>query len=237
MGEQIVNIYCDESCHLLEDGHEVMTLGALWCPLEKRLRMCRELRELKHRHGIPPSTEVKWIKVSPAKLDFYLSWIDHFFDQDDLRFRAVVILEKTGLRHASYQQSHDDWYYKMLWLLISRMLSPERQHCIYLDIKDTHSGEKARKLHEVLCTSQYDFKRSIIKKVQSITSHESELLQLCDLLIGAIGYLNRGQQGSQAKLRVVERIKERSGLSLKESTLIGAQKVNLFFWKGAQSSE
>jgi len=28
----IYNIYCDESCHLENDGEKVMVLGAIWCP-------------------------------------------------------------------------------------------------------------------------------------------------------------------------------------------------------------
>ena len=63
---ETLNIYCDESCHLLNDGHEVMTLGALWCPLERRREISVRLREIKVKHGIPVTTEVKWVKVSPA---------------------------------------------------------------------------------------------------------------------------------------------------------------------------
>ena len=29
------NVYCDESCHLENDGQKAMVLGAIWCPLEK----------------------------------------------------------------------------------------------------------------------------------------------------------------------------------------------------------
>jgi len=32
---QTYNVYCDESCHLQNDGLSVMVLGAVWCPLEK----------------------------------------------------------------------------------------------------------------------------------------------------------------------------------------------------------
>ena len=27
-----IHIYCDESCHLENDGMKAMVLGALWCP-------------------------------------------------------------------------------------------------------------------------------------------------------------------------------------------------------------
>ena len=66
-----INIYCDESCHLQNDGHRVMTLGALWCPMEKRREISVRLREIKAQHKISPTTEVKWVKVSPAQVAFY----------------------------------------------------------------------------------------------------------------------------------------------------------------------
>jgi hypothetical protein len=229
-----LNIYCDESCHLLNDGHEVMTLGALWCPLERRREISVRLREIKAKHGIPVSTEVKWVKISPAKVAFYHDWLDYFFDDDDLHFRAVVIPHKSALRHDDFCQTHDEWYYKMLFTLVSPILKPENRHRIYLDHKDTHSAAKAAKLHEVLCASAYDFDRSIIERVQPVVSHESELLQLCDLLIGTVGYANRGLSGSAAKVRLVARMKARSGLSLTRSSLLNATKVNLFRWEGGK---
>lgn len=233
---ETLNIYCDESCHLLNDGHEVMTLGALWCPLERRREISVRLREIKARHGLPAATEVKWVKVSPAKVAFYQDWMDYFFDDDDLRFRAVVIPRKSALRHGDFGQTHDEWYYKMLFSLVSPLLKPENRHRIYLDRKDTHGAAKAAKLHEVLCGSRYDFDRSVIERVQPVLSHESELLQLCDLLIGAVGYANRGLSGSAAKMRLVARMKERSHLVLTRSSLVNATKVNIFHWEGGKRS-
>lgn len=231
---EILNIYCDESCHLLHDGHEVMTLGALWCPLDRRREISVRLREIKQKHGIPVSTEVKWVKVSPAKVEFYQDWMDYFFDDDDLHFRSVVIGRKSSLRHEEHGQTHDEWYYKMLFALVSPLLKPENRHRIYIDQKDTHSGQKANKLHQVLCSSRYDFDRSIIERVQPVASHESELLQLCDLLVGAVGYTNRGLTGSAAKMKLVARMRERARLSLTRSTLVNAAKVNIFHWEGGK---
>ena len=103
---------------------------------------------------------------------------------------------------------------------------------IYLDHKDTHSAAKASKLQDVLRENAYDFDRSIIERVQPVVSHESELLQLCDLLIGAVGYANRGLTGSRAKTQLVARMRHRSRLSLTKSTLVSATKVNLLLWEG-----
>ena len=230
-----LNIYCDESCHLMNDGHRVMTLGALWCPAQKRREISVRLREIKAQHGIPPKSEVKWVKVSPAKVAFYQDWIDYFFDDDDLHFRAVVIPDKSVLRHDDFAQTHDDWYYKMLFTLLKVILRDQGAHCIFIDQKDTHSANKARKLHEVLCNSAYDFDQNIIQRVQPVPSHEIELLQLCDLLIGAIGYANRGLASSPAKTQLVQRLRERSHLSLNRNTLLRAEKINLLIWEGGRN--
>jgi len=86
----IYNVYCDESGHLEHDHLRVMVLGAVWCPLEKAAEIAGRLREIKIKHGLPASFEVKWAKVSPGKLSFYADVLNYFFDDDDLHFRALV---------------------------------------------------------------------------------------------------------------------------------------------------
>ncbi len=231
---QIYNVYCDESCHLENDPHKVMTLGAVWCPLEKVKEISTRLREIKQHHNLKPDFEVKWTKVSPAKVQFYLDWIDYFFDDDDLHFRSVVITDKSKLQHGEFKQTHDDWYYKMYFNLIKVILYPKSHYRIYIDIKDTKSADKVAKLHEVLANSFYDFSHNMIERLQVIRSHESEILQLADLLIGAVGYANRRLTENSAKLALVERMRDRSKYSLLKKTLPQENKVNILIWQASQ---
>lgn len=227
----IFNIYCDESCHLEHDQQPVMVLGALWCPREMVRDIAVRIREIKTRHNLSASFEVKWGKVSPARLDFYLDLLDYFFDCVDLHFRALIVGNKAALRHEGFGQDHDTWYYKMYFDLLKVLLSPHAEYRIYVDVKDTRSAVKLRKLHEVLCNNMYDFERRIIVDVQAVRSHEVEQVQLADLLIGAISYANRGLQTSPAKTALVERMKKRSHYSLTKTTLLREEKVNLFRWE------
>ena len=228
------NIYCDESCHLENDHQPVMVLGAVWCPLEKTRDMSVHLRDIKERHGLSPKFEVKWTKVSPAKQDFYLDLLDYFFENDDLHFRALVVQDKSKLQHELYEQTHDTWYYKMYFEMLKVILDPQRCYRIYIDIKDTRSAAKINKLHDVLCNNVYDFQRQIIERVQMVLSHEVEILQLTDMLIGAVSYVNRGLHMNAAKLAVVERMREHSGYSLTKTTLLKENKVNLFMWQATE---
>jgi len=231
---QVFNIYCDESCHMENDHQKIMVLGAIWCPLDKVKEISKRIREKKKENRLSENFEIKWTKVSPSKKEFYLDIIDYFFDDDDLHFRALIVSDKTLLRHEKFGQTHDEWYYKMYFDLLKVIINPEDRYRIYLDIKDTRGGNKISKLHEVLSNAKYDFSREIIERVQLVRSYEIEILQLTDLLIGAISYLNRGLSGNIGKEVLIARIKERSGYSLSRTTLLRENKVNIFRWDASE---
>jgi hypothetical protein len=229
------NIYCDESCHLEHDGQGAMVLGAVWCPLEKTPEIAERVRDIVKKHGLSSRFEVKWTKVSASKEALYLDLIDYFFDDDDLHFRALVIPDKSKLNHDAFPgQDHDGWYYKMYFDMLKALLSPNDRYRIYIDIKDTQGAAKVRKLHEVLSNNIYDFSREVVERVQLIRSHESALLQLSDLLVGAVSFVNRGllaETTNSGKQHVIERIRKRSRYTLDRTTLLREQKVNIFRWQ------
>jgi hypothetical protein len=232
---QVFNVYCDESCHLENDRQKAMVLGAVWCPLEKTREIAVRIREIKAKYGLPPEFEMKWVKVSPARVQFYLDVMDYFFDDDDLHFRALIVPDKSQLRHEDFQQTHDEWYYKMYFDMLKVILYPDARYRVYLDYKDTQGATKVEKLHEVLCNNMYDFSRRIIERVQLVRSHEVEILQLADLLTGTVSYVNRGLSTSASKQRLVDRMRERSEYKLTQTTLLWENKVNLFRWHPSEA--
>lgn len=229
------NFYCDESCHLEHDNSNVMVLGAVWCPKEKRHEINGRIKEIKARNGIQPNAELKWTKVSPVKKQVYEDLINYFFDEKDLHFRGLLIPHKDELKHLEFNQTHDEWYYKMYFSMLKAMLLPTEKYNIFIDIKDTHSSQKAQKLQEVIRNSIYDFSKNIIKQVKPIRSDEVQIMQITDVLIGAFGYKNRqfpeGEKRSQTKAELIQLIQKRSGYSLERSTLLREDKCNLFVWK------
>ena len=73
-------------------------------------------------HGDPASFEAKWSKVSASGADFYREYLDYFFDADELSFRALVVQDKSRLRHPDFGQTHDDWYYKMYYQTLAPLI-------------------------------------------------------------------------------------------------------------------
>lgn len=240
-----INIYCDESCHLQNDKQSVMVLGAIHCPASKKDEIFLRIDELKRKYNLIPKHnkhpkenrtyyEIKWNKVSKSQINFYRDVIDYFFDDDDLSFRVLVVPDKSLLDYEKYGHTHDTFYYKMYFSMLKAILQPAFAHNIYIDIKDTRSREKVDKLENVLRNDKYDYNKEIIKKLQQVRSHEVELVQLADLLIGAVSYVSRGLNTSEAKNELIELIRHRSRYSLLKSTLIKERKFNIFIWESSK---
>jgi len=226
---ELYNIYCDESCHLEHDGQPVMLLGAVWCPKDEAGKLAAELQAIKVKHRA--QGELKWTKVSGARQEFYLELVDWFFRTPSLHFRAIVVQQKEMLNHPEFNEgSHDNFYYKMYFSLLNKILSPDKKYNIYLDIKDTRSRLKLRKLRTVLCNNVHDFTSEMIGHLQSVHSREVELTQLVDLLLGAVAYRQRGLTRVRAKQAVVQSIEQFRGRDLLHSTPLSEQKFNLFLF-------
>lgn len=213
------NIYCDESCHLENDHKPYLFLGKVSSAYNQVKLHTEKIKELKRKHHF--YAEIKWTSVSNSKLRFYEELIDYFFSTD-LRFRAVGV-EKCKIRNEAFGQTYDDLYYKMYYYLLNHNINSLYTYNVYLDIKDTLSAFKVRKLQEILNT-----KYGVFRTVQNIRSHESVLLQLTDLIMGAISYYhNDTKKANIAKVKLVERLQHRSGVELNKTNR--SNKFNLFF--------
>ena len=228
LGSGLVDIYCDESCHLENDGHDLMVLGAIAMPHESVAAFATQVRDLKSQHGLSTGFEAKWTKVSPGQLAFYVALVDAFLDAPDVRFRGLVARNKSHLRHHDFEQDHDTWYYKMYWEMLRFVISPSARHRIYLDIKDTRGGAKTRKLGQVLASTFRD--SDVIEIIQIVRSHEVQALQVADLILGAVGYKSRGLTSSAAKNAVARHLEDRAGIRLDLTTPLARTKVNIFHW-------
>lgn len=228
---QTYHIYCDESCHLERDGQPSMALGAIWCVASHRAMLGRRIKALKQEFGLSADFEIKWVKISPAEVNFYMRLVDLFFDEPLLHFRGLVVPDKSILDHGRFQQSHDEFYYKMWFTLLNRLISPNDRYRIFIDIKDTRGKAKVEKLHDVLCNANYDFDRNVIESIEQVHSHHVPLLQLADILIGALAYSRRPEHHSAAKSALLAHVRKRSGLSLNQNSLWKAEKFNLLVWR------
>ncbi len=243
----VINVYCDESCHLENDCHKSMIIGGISCPRDKVKELSIKIRQLKEKFGLSKYNEIKWTKVSASKNSFFKELVELFYNTECLKFRAVKIPNKGILNHARYCQTHDSWYYKMYYVMLRHILNnPNFSYNVYMDIKDSCSSEKVKTLKDFLLNEIKDFKGERLQNFQTIRSHESELLQLADLLIGAVGYENRIQEIKERdqnftpnadKLFLVGLLKSRMHIvSFEKSTPFSADKFNILVWEANKNA-
>lgn len=232
------NIYCDESCHLKmtennKNEQQSMVIGGITINKDLVQKVNEEIREIKTKHGINRA-EIKWTKVCPSKIDFYKELIEYYFSKPELGFRCIVSPDKAKLKYDTH--THDEIYYIMYFYLLRGMISIEDENSIYVDKKDTHGGEKVKKLKECLCNEKLDFNQNLINKIQIISSKDSEIMQLADVLIGAVSYANRmlddtlTSEKSSAKIEIINLIREKSKKSLLQTTPLKEYKFNIFIF-------
>ncbi|WP_445341925.1 DUF3800 domain-containing protein [Bifidobacterium sp. ESL0827] len=228
------NIYGDESCHLEHDVSNAMAIGAVSIPKSKRIQACRDIIEIKGKYGVRAHNEIKWVKARHKLLPLYKDLIDYFFESRYIQFRVLVVPDKSLLNHAKWNQTHNEWYYKMYFEMLKVLLTPNNKYNIYLDIKDTHSDYRVKQLGSVCANNMHDFTRDHIKKIQPIRSDESQLMQLTDILIGAVCRQNRDLDKSSmspAKRELIDYIIKRSRNPLTKTTSAEEKKFNVFIWR------
>jgi len=213
------NIYCDESCHIENDHKKYMFLGSVSVSYNQVKLHTKYINELKNKHNF--YAEIKWSKVSKSKLRFYLDLVDYFF-ATDIKFRTVGV-EKSKINNGAFNQTYDDFYYKMYYYLLNHNLSSLYNYNVYLDIKDTLSAYKVNKLKDILNT-----KFGVFRNVQNIRSHESILMQMADFLMGALSYLhNDDKKENRAKVQIIRKIQQHCNEDLSKTNY--SNKLNLFF--------
>ena len=219
------NVYCDESGHLEHDEVNVMVIGGIAIDNEFRKKAYSDIKQIKIKYGIPIHREIKWTKVSKGELDYYKSLIDYFIENEQLRFRAIIVPDKTRLDHARFNQTQDEFYYKIYYDMLKKVLLNHDVIRVYIDIKDTNSSYKVEKLTKYL-NNTYTAHRNDVKIMQ-IRSHENSLIQMADLLIGCVMYKNRNLTSSSAKLELVKYLESKINSSLNRTSYYSELKFNL----------
>lgn len=212
-------MYCDESSHLQNDGMQFMLIAYTSTPYNQLKVHNDQIKKIKAAHKF--KGEIKWSNVSNSQFQFYSDLIDYFFNTE-LHYRAIIV-DKSKIDENRKDFTYNDFYFRMYYQLLYHKLNSKYTYNIYLDIKDTISQSKLKILRKILAGNR------TIRNIQFIRSHESYLMQLTDLITGAINYHLRKLDSVDAKINLIKKIEKHTEISLKSSTPRGSKKFNLFY--------
>jgi hypothetical protein len=223
-----IEIYCDESNQQLlgstkPTGKRFFLIGGIWLPASKRneyKEAINSIRQEEHCFG-----EAKWKTVSPSKLSFYLKLMDFFFRQEyDLRFRCIVVDTQRINLQKYHEADKELGYYKFCYQLLKNWIEDFNSYSIFLDCKTIRDPHRLAALRSYLRAANLFAE---IKNIQALPSNDLVLLQLTDVLLGAISAKFNRSVTSEAKLAVIDRIEQHLKHQIMPTSL-GVRKFNVF---------
>jgi hypothetical protein len=199
-----IDVYCDESYPDLFSSQnpqaQFLVIGSLWLSRVDRDRFKAGIHELRDQYKI--GGEFKWTKVSPSKLEFYITLLTWFYNQADaLRFRCIVIDHQQVNFIRFHQNDQELGFYKFYYQMLHHWIHPFNHYQFFCDFKRNRLPDRLHTLRACLKNANL---ASEIDTVQSVQSTESVLIQLTDVLTGmASGRLNNRLIPGSAKESLV----------------------------------
>jgi len=207
-----IEIYCDEcrqdllvNRDIISATNRYLILGGIWINSDFKEEYKNEIKLLREKYSV--YGEIKWNRVCENKLEFYKELIKLFFEKnsEDISFRAIVIdASKVDIKKY-HNNSQELGFYKFYYQLLQHWIEKENKYNILLDYRKDKSKRRAYELKSVI--NNY-LKKDAVTNVQFINSKESLLLQIEDVLMGAVGYkFNMNGEGrSEPKMEIVKLI-------------------------------
>jgi len=232
-------VYSDER-EVSASGRRWFFLGGVACTQAARQRLLASLSQVRVRHSL--SSEMKWGKVSARYLDAYRDWADAFFDDSSSRF-SILCADRSSndwrsLRLRNHRRTSSDdrlasAFYQFLLVTFGRV-SDTKRWWVYPDF-GLFSRDAVLNRVEFLFNRTY--KRAfgpkssrIIRLARPQDSARTDLVQLADVLLGALSFrVVGGVPDSRPKAELVAHCEAR--LASDRVTRRGLQKLALREWQ------
>lgn len=211
------DIYCDESS---QTRHRYMAMGGLVIPTVRVTRANDVISKLR----LPelPSGEMKWGAVSKSKIIPYRRLVDAFFDDPmfgGVDFHATVV-DTQQQDHLHFGDGdRDKTFNKELYQLAAKFarLYPSHLFHLYPDERQTiHTPAELRDILNFGRRKARDGRDFPFRRCHFRNSRETPLLQLVDILLGALAYRINGHanavDASPAKVELSRHVLQRAGI-------------------------
>lgn len=229
VNHQTINIYCDESRHTSNPDDAFFVIGGIACPREYKHEIVRQIHTLKGRYKT--QGEFGWKRLSPNKQDFYWAILENFINDTNLSFRCLVA-NRNILDHEQYNQGDEELgFYKLYYQMLVHWLKPNSLYHIYLDWQQNKTRNRFSTLRDILQKKLSG--RAKIASLEPVVSKQIPLIEMTDLLIGAVGYDWNEINKSTTKINFCKKLAESLNLkNLRASTYNTKHKFDIFYFTG-----
>lgn len=196
----MLGVYADESC---KDNHRFLILGGICLEHHKLDEINAKLAEVRKTHNT--YGEVKWGKVSKNKYKFYEDYVNVFFElcsEDILHFHFLSVDTSTFNHKVHNKGSSELGFDKLIYQLLLNKFGAKygRNYKIqvYLDERTTKNNPNLMtSILNAGLSKRLKITSNPFTRVTFQDSKTSEILQVNDLIIGAIGFRKNKRHLSQ----------------------------------------
>lgn len=215
---RFLHIYCDES---RQTADRYMVIGGVIAQREDELLFTQDMRLFRQSHNM--RSELKWTKVSDQKLSEYRALIDLFFSLSRAVYFKAIVVDTQEIDHRTHNKSNPELgFYKLMYQFLLHSFGGDlrQDDCclIFLDQRTT-TNYKLSTLCAILkngLRKKYGLDLDTVRNIQATDSKQSDLIQIADVLMGAIGYEMNGAHtrtgAKRAKVLLAEYIAQKAGL-------------------------
>lgn len=168
--------------------------------------------------------EMKWQKISNQKVDEYKALVDYFFAMNNtnlIHFHSIIF-DSHRWAHRNYKDSNDDigiskLYYELMLHKFVKLYGKKGELYIRVDHRNSKTPlEDIRRMLNSTASRDHDIHTDPVKQLVPCDSKHCDLLQLNDVILGAVCAARNGRhlvEGSRmAKRAIATHVLQQSGL-------------------------
>lgn len=219
MSKLYYDLYCDES----GTDKNNFYFGAIHCSRARANILEKEILAFRIRTGL--NGEMKWTKVSKRMLAEYTEFTDIFLN--DLYTTFILSRISKGEYWRKLATSNDSRFLHAYFHFLEQAMKGYARYAVFLD-ETSSKPYKFKSFHYALNLPDIKYHRQ--KKVhtfKTICSHESNLIQLTDVLLGALS----STPESLHKTTLSNHVQEK----MKASTKYGRPKLIVYDWAAPET--
>lgn len=228
---EICNFYCDESCYTQSDGNDFVVLVSTYCRKSNLKQIRKDIIAIKKEFGLSYDSEIKWGKVSANNIELYKRIIDYVCKNSRIRIRCIIGRGKTHLDLEKYDMLYNEWYQSLYYNMFKKVVIDEvrnfKHFNFFIDKQDTNSLENYNNIVKYL---DFRFRKMYKFTAQPVDSKEHQLVQISDVIAGAISYSLRDLNSNLTKIQLISYIKTLFNNRLVETSPYSDKKFNVFVW-------
>ena len=178
--------FLDETGLLNSERDRFFSLGMIKC--QKPYKILNEIEKTRHRNNY--HEEAKWTRIFPNNLPIYKEFLDVLFnalDQDKEAKFCMMIVDKKGKYFKNHYNANPFQAYEDFSIqLLKGNIAPNEIISVLADESPVPSGSTYET--NVEDSINQEFKRLALHGICKVDSKGNDLLQVVDLLVGAITY-------------------------------------------------